>query len=125
MPRRILIAEDERAIRELLQAVFTDEGYQVTTVCDGQEGLETLMADRFDLVLSNVAMPRLDGRGLARAMHDAPTLRSVPIILMSAAGATLVQGVPHATFIPKPFDLGHVLDVVEQILATATEQAAK
>ena len=123
MAHHILIAEDEPTIREMLQAVFTDESYQVTTVLDGQEGLEALMTSPVDLVLSNVAMPRLDGRGLARAMHAEPTLQHIPIILMSAAGATLVQSVPYTAFIPKPFDLGHMLAVVEEVLATATEQA--
>lgn len=54
MSRRILIAEDERPIRELLQALLSDEGYQVTAVCDGQEGLEALANATYDLVLSNV-----------------------------------------------------------------------
>jgi CheY-like chemotaxis protein len=124
MSRRILIAEDERPIRELLQTLLVDEGYQVTTVRDGREGLEALAHEPYDLVLSNVAMPRLDGRELASAMHADPTLRTIPIILMSAAGATLLQGVPHAAFVPKPFDLGNILAVVEQVLTVTVEQAA-
>ncbi len=103
----------------MLQAVFRDEGYRVAVVGDGQAALEALAATRYDVVLSNVMMPRLDGCDLANAMHADPTLRHIPVILMSAAGARLVPRAPHAAYIPKPFDLGHLLAVVQGVLDVA------
>ncbi len=119
MPGRILVAEDEVPIRDVLHAVLTDEGYRVETVGDGQEALEALAATRYDLVLSHVMMPRVDGHALARAMRADPALRGIPLILMSAAGPALVPEAPQAAFIPKPFDIGHVPGVVERVLESA------
>ncbi len=116
MSGQILIAEDETSIRALLAQVFSGEGYRVATAKDGREALEALAAEPYDIVLSNVMMPRLDGHELARAMHDDPALKGIPLILMSAAGPRLVPGVPHAAYLPKPFDLGHLLATVERVL---------
>ncbi len=121
MSGNILIAEDEVPIRELLLEIFRDEGYRVAVVGDGQAALEALAATRYDVVLSNVMMPRIDGCELANAMHANPTLRHIPVILMSAAGARLVSHVPHAAFIPKPFDLEHLLTVVQHVLGVAAD----
>ena len=121
MSGNILIAEDEVPIRELLQAIFRDEGYRVAVVEDGQAALEALAATRYDVVLSNVMMPRLDGCGLANAMHADPALQHIPLILMSAAGARLVPHISHAAFIPNPFDVGHLLTVVQGVLDVAAD----
>ncbi len=119
MSGQIRIAEDETPIRELLATVFIDEGYRVVAVPDGQAALAALAAEPYDVVLSNVMMPRLDGHALARAMQDDPALQGIPLLLMSAADSRLVPGAPHAAFIPKPFDLGDLLATVERVLATA------
>jgi DNA-binding response OmpR family regulator len=121
MPPKILIAEDEEPIRELLAAVLADEGYRVATASDGHAALAALTAERYDLVVSNVMMPRLSGHELAQAMRAHPVLRGVPLILMSAAGAHAVPPVPHAAYIPKPFDLGHLLVTVERVLASVAQ----
>jgi CheY-like chemotaxis protein len=121
MSPRILIAEDERPIRELLVALLADEGYQVAAVPDGDAALAALAAGRYDLVLSNVTMPRLGGNELAQALRADPALRGIPLILMSAAGAHVVPPVPHAAYIPKPFDLGHLLATVARVLASVVQ----
>ena len=121
MSGNILIAEDEVPIRELLQAIFRDEGSRVAVVEDGQAALEALAATRYDVVLSNVMMPRLDGCGLANAMHADPALQHIPLILMSAAGARLALEVPQSAYVPQPFGLGHLLTVVERVLDTAAD----
>ncbi|HEY8600043.1 MAG TPA: response regulator [Thermomicrobiales bacterium] len=117
MPHRILIAEDEAPIRELLAAVLADEGYRVATVPDGREALAALAAGRYDLVISDVMMPLVGGLELAQAMRADPTLGGIPLILMSAAGARVVPTVPHAAYLPKPFDLEHLLATVARVLA--------
>ena len=121
MSGQILIVEDDRSIRELLETVLKNEGYRVAAAPDGQAALEALAIVRYDLVLSNIMMPRVDGRELASAMQADVNLKGIPVILMSAAGPTLVPGVPHAAFIPKPFDLEHMLTVVEDVLTTAAD----
>jgi CheY-like chemotaxis protein len=112
----LLVVEDEVPIREVLCSILEDEGYRVVGVGDGRAALAALAAERFDLVLSDTMMPRLDGVGLARALAADPGLRTIPLVLMSALRSGPAREVPHAAFLSKPFDLYELLDTVERIL---------
>ena len=116
MSPRILIVDDEAPICELLCDIFTDEGYRVATAGDGRSALVALADDGFDIVLSDIMLPRVDGRELANAMHNSPSLNTIPVVLMSAAEGLPARGVPHAAFIRKPFDLYTLLNTVERVL---------
>lgn len=113
----ILVVEDETSIAEVLQFILEFEGYRVAVAWDGQEGLRLLGEVQPDLVLSDVMMPRLDGRELARAMQTDVQYRDIPVVLMSAAPRSLVRDTPHAAFIPKPFEFEEVLATVARVLA--------
>jgi DNA-binding NtrC family response regulator len=78
---RILIAEDETATRERLEAALRASGFLVVAAADGVEALERLETERVDLVLSDQRMPRLDGLGLLRAVRR---VCEVPVILYSS-----------------------------------------
>jgi CheY-like chemotaxis protein len=115
--RRILIVEDDLHLRAMLGDLLSDEGYDIALASDGREALDVLAASRCDLVLSDVMMPRLDGRGLARAMQEDAALRPIPLVLISAGGAAVVAGIACAAFVPKPFALDHLLQTVERVLS--------
>lgn len=83
--RRILIAEDDGGIRDFLADALKMQGYEVRTVSDGNRALEMLAAEPFDLVLSDVRMPNLDGIELCRRVA---TLHAhVPVVLMTGLSA--------------------------------------
>jgi CheY-like chemotaxis protein len=117
--RRILVVEDDAHLRALLGDVLSDEGYDIALAGDGREALDLLATSRCDLVLSDVMMPRLDGRALARAMREDAALRPIPLVLISAGGAGIVAGVECAAFVPKPFAIEHLLQTVERVLSPA------
>lgn len=119
MSRRILVVEDDAHLRALLGDVLSDEGYDIALAGDGREALDLLATSRCDLVLSDVMMPRLDGRALARAMREDAALRPIPLVLISAGGAGIVAGVECAAFVPKPFAIEHLLQTVERVLSPA------
>ena len=80
---RILIAEDEEPVRLLLARALAEDGYEVLTAADGAEALDVLQREggRFDLLLTDIKMPVMDGLALALATaRDFPTL---PILLMT------------------------------------------
>jgi CheY-like chemotaxis protein len=114
--RRILVVEDDAHLRALLGDMLSDEGYDIALAGDGREALDVLAASPCDLVLSDVMMPRLDGRGLARAMQADAALRPIPLVLISAGGAGIVVGVECAAFVPKPFEIEHMFQTVERLL---------
>ncbi|MGI8857105.1 MAG: response regulator [Thermomicrobiales bacterium] len=116
MTTTILIVEDEAAIADLARSLLEEEGYRVVLAPNGREGLRRLAEERFDLVISDVMMPLMDGREFARTMRGDPTNREIPLVLMSAAGRGTVDGVPHTAFLFKPFDLGIFIALIARLL---------
>ena len=108
MALTVLIVDDEPDVRRILVDIFRDEGYQAIAAEDGWRALEVAANRRPDIVISDVAMPRLDGVALAErlARWNPP----IPIVLMSAAHASDIGQLP---FIAKPFDLDDMLAIVE------------
>jgi CheY-like chemotaxis protein len=118
--RRILIVDDEPALREILAAVLADEGYAVQTAADGRSALDLFAATPPDLVITDISMPRLDGWGLlAQIRQDDPTL---PVLLISAIRPTRTgrpaSAPDHTAFLAKPFDLEALLDLVTHLIAS-------
>jgi len=112
----ILVVDDDPQLRMILTVFLEDAGYTVRLAADGQAALEAIAADRPDLVLSDVRMPRLDG--LQLASHLRCLADPVPVILMSS-GPAVQEGHAVRTII-KPFDVDHLLAVVHEVLAPST-----
>jgi CheY-like chemotaxis protein len=117
---KLLIAEDEQAIRELLARGLAERGHEVVAVADGMAALQALEEDAFDLVLSDIVMPELDGVSLAlKISKEWPGL---PIVLMTGyadqrARARNLHALVHQV-VAKPFALGELAAVIEAALAT-------
>ena len=121
---KVLVVDDEPGIRELVVEVLRDEGYATVAAENGRMALEVLAREGPDLVLMDVMMPGMDGRAAVREMRARPDLPRPPVILMSAAARPehLEPGV--AAFLPKPFDLGDLLDLVARWLNGAVGTTA-
>jgi two-component system, cell cycle response regulator CpdR len=118
---RILLADDEAATRELLKRALSNDGHEIVVAEDGQEALEHLQnaAGKFDLLISDVQMPVLDGISLAeKAIAGSPGL---PIILMSAHANGFARGEalrPQLkAMLTKPFTLEYIKATVKAALA--------
>src|SRR4051794_30201355 len=105
----IVLAEDAPTILEAVATVFAEDGYAVLSVRDGLAAQALLTATVPDLVVTDSMMPGLDGPGLLRWMRARPALRSVPVILTSAAVRPALDGLEPMTFLLKPFDLDDLL----------------
>ncbi len=79
----VLLVEDSRVIRIQMTRILEQAGYQVTTANDGLEGWEKLQAGQFDLVISDVEMPRWGGLQLTTAIRDRPEYQDLPVILVT------------------------------------------
>lgn len=118
-PPKILVVDDEAAIRGLLVDVLHDEHYVVVTAANGRMAVEVAAREQPDLILMDVMMPELNGSGAIRRLRELPGLAEVPIVLMSAGDGTLPRDIVSAALIPKPFDLDHVLTVLADALRRA------
>lgn len=115
---RLLIIDDEPALRHLLRTILEEEGYQVDEAENGQRGLELVSTKTFDLILCDIRMPELDGMGfIKKALTNNPALT---IIMMSAYGSleTALQCMQHGAYdyISKPFRPDEVTLTIKKAL---------
>lgn len=114
----ILIAEDDLAVRSFVSRALEQKGFDVTAVGDGVQALEALQNRSFDLLVTDIVMPGLDGIGLAlRVTRDYPDL---PVLLMTGYSAEQQRAYDLEELICKvlikPFTLKQVCDAVEEAL---------
>ena len=120
---RVLIADDERRIRELLVDTIVDVGYDVIEASNGSEALKKAFAERPDVILLDVMMPVMDGFEVLRKLKETATTKDIPVILITAMSARegehlgLVWGVEH--YITKPWEPG----MVEAAIRVALREA--
>src|SRR5882757_130609 len=103
---RILLVDDEQAVQTLLTYPLRKEGYEVVSALDGREALERFSEERFDLVVLDIMLPRLDGIEVCRRIR---TRSQVPIIMLTAKGDEIdkVVGLEMGAddYITKPFSV--------------------
>jgi len=128
---RILLVDDEPGLRTAVQAYLEDEGFQVTTAIDGEEGWEKAQKMIPDVIISDVMMPRCDGYGLLKKIRADERLGGTPVIFLTAKGMTAdrTQGYQAGVddYMPKPFDpdelVARVKNVVQRQERLLTEAA--
>lgn len=108
---RILLVEDEPAIRSLLVELLLEEGYEVRTVEDGRAGVHAARTSRPDLILMDLMLPVMDGMAATRQIKGDPATREIPIIAISAGTNLRIHAsdLPADGIVAKPFDLDSLL----------------
>lgn len=117
---QVLIVDDSHSIRELLASVLKKAGFNVTSANDGKEGLKTAEKGDYDLVITDVNMPEMDGIELLGKLRELPEYSFKPILILTTefsqemkqrgkdAGAT--------GWLVKPFDPEKLIEVISRIL---------
>ena len=123
---RLLLVEDEDMVRAVAERALVRAGYTVTAVSDGEEGLAAVANGdtEFDLILSDVVMPVMDGPAMARAVRRVKP--DIPILFMSGYAEEQLRGeidIDAMHFIPKPFSVQQINAKVAEVLREAREQA--
>jgi len=119
---RILIIEDELPMRTALTDVLEDEGYRVLSAADGEAGLERALAEKPDLILLDLMMPRLDGYSVCLQLRRLAV--AVPILMLTAKGQIedRVRGLDAGAddYLVKPFSTEELLARVRAMLRRVT-----
>jgi len=118
---KILVAEDERDIRELIGFTLRFAGFEVVLVSNGTEAIEKALSERPDLILLDVRMPKMTGYEACRQLKEDPATRSIPVVFLSAKGqeGEIEQGLASGAveYIVKPFAPDELISQVKDILA--------
>jgi two-component system, chemotaxis family, chemotaxis protein CheY len=120
MTARILTVDDSASIRLTTRVTLTNAGYDVTEAVDGSDGMGKLNAGQFDLVITDLNMPNMDGLTMIRELRKIPAHMGVPVIFLTtesdgdlrqqakAAGAT--------GWLTKPFDPENLVKIARKVL---------
>lgn len=115
MAGTILIVDDDRAVVDLLAEALGEVGYHVRIAFDGQMALEAVDRLATDLVVTDIRMPRMDGRDLVRRLRD----RDRPIPVLVLTGAPDHEDDPEVPVLTKPFSIEEVVGMVDRLIARA------
>ncbi|MBD3258260.1 response regulator [candidate division GN15 bacterium] len=120
---RVMVVDDDDAVRELIRAIMTKDGYKVATARTGAEAVR--QADRFhpDLIIMDITMPEMDGYEATSRIRRNPRLKEVPIVFLTGKTVAEDAGRSFATggsvFVRKPFSAKQIRDLVRLTLASA------
>ena len=122
--KEVLLVDDEAGIRTLLFDALSGEGFKVTLAKDGQESLDRLENNRFDLLITDIRMPRLVGIGLLRKMKRAGRKERVIIMTGKPLDLTLLGAdtLPVFAQLHKPFEIPDFLEVVTSVFASPAKR---
>ncbi|MEC8417055.1 MAG: response regulator [Pseudomonadota bacterium] len=120
MSKSILIVDDSVSIRQMVEMTLKSANYNVTTAQDGQDALEKCQGARFDFVLTDQNMPRMDGLTLIKSLRGLANFRTTPIVMLTTEAGDDMKAKGKAAgatgWMVKPFDPNKLLDVMKRVL---------
>ena len=128
--QKILIVDDEAGIVEIIQTKLKQEGYEVITAADGQEGLEKARSLKPDLVLLDVSMPKMTGGEVLEELQKGDDTKSIPVIMITGMNEVedivkyMVKG-GAKDYIVKPFMLEDFSTKIYSVLCSSVDKKIK
>ncbi len=123
---RILVVDDEIYIVHILDFSLGMEGYEVITALDGEQALEKARAEKPDLIVLDIMMPKLDGYETCKMLKAEADTRDIPVILLSAKGRNVDQKIGFEVgaddYITKPFSPRKLVERINAILGQSSSQ---
>lgn len=111
---RVLLVDDDEAIRALVQKILERHHYQVEVARDGQEAIEKLRDADYDVVLLDLMMPRVDGFGVMQHLRESnPELLRRVIVMTAFTAAARDRIEPNCRLIAKPFDITELVGAIQ------------
>lgn len=121
---KLLVVDDDLELCELLQEYLAPEGYELTSVHDGKEGLNTALTGTFDLVVLDVMLPNMNGFDILRALRGKS---SIPVLMLTARGEEVdrIVGLEIGAddYLPKPFNPRELVARIKAILRRSQTNA--
>ncbi len=127
--RRILVADDETHITQVVSLKLRNAGFDVLVAHDGEEALELAIQELPALIITDLQMPFLSGLEVARKLYEKPATRNIPIVVLTARGLGLsgedLSASSIRSVMSKPFSPKQVLECALEILGKATSEDAE
>jgi DNA-binding NtrC family response regulator len=117
--RKVLVVDDEDALRTVLSGELTSEGYDVGTAADGDDAISTLQKQAFDLILLDIKMPRMNGFEVLKFVKEKHPETKVVMLTGFADLKNAIESkkLGAEDFVSKPYDLVDLLTTIERVLS--------
>ncbi len=116
----ILVVDDSAVLVEAIKTALIQDGYQVDTAYDGIQALDIIRKKRFDLILLDIDMPRMNGYQLCKLIKSDEKLKNIPVIMLTSktSEADRIWGLKAGSdeYITKPFDYSKVKNAIIKLL---------
>jgi len=114
----ILVVDDDKGIREILEIVLTQEGYEVTSIEDGIKALAKCRRQKYDLIITDLKMPKMDGIEFLKAVKEISPESLVILITAFASGETAVKAMQEGAYdyLEKDFDIEDLKSIIQNAL---------
>jgi CheY-like chemotaxis protein len=126
--KHVLIVDDEPNIVRVLKLMLERAGHAVSTAADGEAGLARVLADPPDALVTDIQMPRMDGRQLVRAIHDRLPQRRFEIFVMTSMTEReereWVRAIPGVEFLEKPVSPRQLIGRLQRAFASQPSESA-
>jgi two-component system chemotaxis response regulator CheY len=120
MSKKILIVDDSPVVLAMLEDALVGMGYNVTAAGNGQDGLKRVEAGKFDLIITDLSMPVMDGIAFVKAAKQLPNCKFVPIVFLSSeedeAKISEAKKAGASTFLRKPFKENQLATILKVVL---------
>lgn len=118
---RVVVADDDRDIRELMGFALSRAGHQVSQATNGREALQAVSEDQPDAVLLDVTMPHMSGLEVCRVLRESPQHQRLPIVILTAhadsAAAEQARTAGATAYMAKPFALADLVTQLQSLVA--------
>ena len=119
MSKRILTIDDSKTMRDMLMLTLAEAGFDVLQAVDGQDGLDVLVNERVDVVITDINMPRMDGYEVIRQLRSNPSHKTTPILVLTteseADKRNLAREAGATGWMVKPFDPDRLVETVRKV----------
>jgi len=120
MSASILTVDDSASVRMAMRIALTGAGYKVTEASDGSEGVAKASGTRFDMIITDLNMPRMDGLTMIRELRKMPSQSGIPIIFVTTESDESLKAQAKAAgatgWLIKPFQPDQIIRIVQKVL---------
>lgn len=117
---KVLVVDDSNSIRDMVSFTLKSAGYQTVEACDGKQGLQTAQTAAFDLVISDVNMPNMDGISLCQELRKLPSFKFTPILMLTTESSPEMKQRGKAAgatgWLVKPFNPDKLLATIKRVV---------
>jgi two-component system chemotaxis response regulator CheY len=119
MSTRILTIDDSKTMRDMLMLTLAEAGFDVLQAVDGQDGLDVLVREHVDVIITDINMPRMDGYEVIRQLRRNPEHKGTPILVLTTESETekknLAREIGATGWLVKPFDPDRLVETVRKV----------